>query len=81
MQRGFTVGAHDLIIAATAISLDYTVITAKTVYLNNVWCGECRSGASMQLREGEMSGRSLVLHGTCKKCGGEVARVIEPVES
>lgn len=28
-QRGFTVGAHDLIIAATAISLDYTVITAN----------------------------------------------------
>ncbi|MBI5483479.1 MAG: type II toxin-antitoxin system VapC family toxin [Deltaproteobacteria bacterium] len=27
--RGFTVGAHDLIIAATAISLDYTVITAN----------------------------------------------------
>jgi len=29
MQRGFTVGSHDLIIAATAISLDYTVITAN----------------------------------------------------
>jgi tRNA(fMet)-specific endonuclease VapC len=24
-QKGWTVGAHDLIIAATAISLDYTV--------------------------------------------------------
>jgi len=29
VQRGFTVGSHDLIIAATAISLDYTVITAN----------------------------------------------------
>ena len=29
MQRGFTVGAHDMIIAATAISMDYTVITAN----------------------------------------------------
>lgn len=29
VQRGFTVGAHDLIIAATAISLDYTIITAN----------------------------------------------------
>jgi predicted nucleic acid-binding protein len=28
-RRGFTVGAHDLIIAATAISLDYTVITSN----------------------------------------------------
>lgn len=29
VQRGLTVGAHDLIIAATAIALDYTVITAN----------------------------------------------------
>ena len=29
VQRGFTVGAHDLIIAATAISLDYIVITSN----------------------------------------------------
>ena len=29
VQRGFTVGSHDLIIAATAISLDYTVITTN----------------------------------------------------
>lgn len=29
IKRGFTAGAHDLIIAATAISLDYTVITSN----------------------------------------------------
>ena len=28
-QKGWTVGAHDLIIAATAISLDYTVVTVN----------------------------------------------------
>ena len=28
-KKGITVGAHDLIIAATAISLDYTVITSN----------------------------------------------------
>jgi tRNA(fMet)-specific endonuclease VapC len=28
-QKGWTVGAHDLIIAATAIALDYTVVTAN----------------------------------------------------
>lgn len=28
-RKGETVGAHDLIIAATAISLDYTVFTAN----------------------------------------------------
>lgn len=29
VSKGFTVGAHDLIIAATAISLDYTIVTAN----------------------------------------------------
>jgi len=29
VQRSLTVGAHDLIIAATAISMDYTVITSN----------------------------------------------------
>jgi hypothetical protein len=48
--------------------------------LENVWCSRCRTGVALQLREGEMSGRSLVLRGTCKKCGGEAARVIEPAE-
>jgi predicted nucleic acid-binding protein len=28
-KKGLTVGAHDLIIAATAISLDYTIVTAN----------------------------------------------------
>lgn len=28
-SKGYTVGAHDLIIAATAIALDYTVVTAN----------------------------------------------------
>jgi len=29
VRRGFNVGSHDLIIAATALSLDYTVVTAN----------------------------------------------------
>lgn len=29
VSKGYTVGAHDLIIAATAIALDYTVVTAN----------------------------------------------------
>ena len=48
--------------------------------LDCVWCSHCRIGTSLQLRVGKMSGRSLVLQGTCKKCGGEAARVIEPAE-
>lgn len=48
--------------------------------LKNVWCSQCRTTVAMQLREGGMSGRSLVLRGTCKKCGSETARLVEPVE-
>ena len=48
--------------------------------IDAVWCTRCRTGTPMQLMEGTMSGRSLVLRGTCKKCGGEVARVLEPAE-
>ncbi len=53
---------------------------AKKEILDTVRCGHCLAGTPMQLREGKMSGRSLILSGTCKKCGGEVARVIEPAE-
>jgi hypothetical protein len=48
--------------------------------LTNVWCSQCREMVTLQLREGAMSGRSLVLRGTCKTCGCEAARVIEPIE-
>jgi hypothetical protein len=50
----------------------------KRGIMDSVWCARCRSGAAMQAREGRMSGLSLVLRGICKKCGGEIARVIEP---
>ena len=52
--------------------------TGKKDLLSSVWCTSCRSGTSMQIREGDMVGRSLVFHGICMKCGGEVSRVIEP---
>jgi hypothetical protein len=51
---------------------------AKKGSMDSVWCARCRSGTVMQVRDGKMSGLSLVLRGICKKCGGEVARVIEP---
>jgi hypothetical protein len=54
--------------------------SGKKELLSSVWCTSCRSGTSMQIRDGDMVGRSLVLHGICKKCGGEVSRVIEPVK-
>jgi hypothetical protein len=52
--------------------------SGKKELLSSVWCISCRAGTSMQIREGNMVGRSLVFHGICKKCGGEVSRVIEP---
>jgi hypothetical protein len=53
---------------------------ARKKIMDAVWCSHCRAGTSLQLREGNMSGRSLILSGTCKKCGGEAVRVIEPEE-
>ena len=47
---------------------------------DSVWCSQCRTGVSLQLREGKMVGRSLVLRGICKTCGSEAVRVIEPEE-
>jgi len=51
---------------------------AKKAIMDSVWCKRCRSGTAMQVQDGKMSGRSLVLRGMCKKCGSEVARAIEP---
>jgi hypothetical protein len=45
--------------------------------LENVWCSQCLTMVALQLREGQMSGSSLILQGTCKRCGNEAARLIE----
>lgn len=49
----------------------------KKDIMDNVWCTNCRSGTSMQIREGALEQKCLILRGTCKRCGGDVARVIE----
>ena len=46
--------------------------------LKNVWCSKCRTMVSIQVREGRISGRSLLLRGICKTCGSEAVRMIEP---
>ena len=53
---------------------------ARKEILESAWCSRCQTGTPMQLREGKMIGRSLLLQGVCGKCEGEVARVIEPEE-
>jgi ribosomal protein S17E len=45
--------------------------------LNNVWCAHCRKGSSIGNLIGKIESGMLVLRGTCTKCGGDVARVIE----
>ncbi len=45
--------------------------------LNNVWCVHCRKGSSIGNLAGKIESGMLVLRGTCTKCGGDVARVIE----
>jgi len=45
--------------------------------LNNVWCVDCRKGSSMGNLTGKIESGMLVLRGTCTKCGGDVARIVE----
>ena len=45
--------------------------------LNNVWCVQCRKESSIGNLNGKIESGMLVLSGTCTKCGGDVARVIE----
>jgi DNA-binding PadR family transcriptional regulator len=45
--------------------------------LNNVWCVQCRKESSIGNLSGKIESGMLVLRGTCTKCGGDVARVIE----
>ena len=45
--------------------------------LNNAWCVHCRKGSSIGNLTGKVESGMLVLRGTCTKCGGDVARVIE----
>ena len=45
--------------------------------INNVWCPHCSSATKMVDFEGKVEQGDLVLTGSCVKCGGSVARVIE----
>ncbi len=45
--------------------------------LDNIWCRRCEAGSSMQLKAGAIEDRCLVLRGTCKRCGSNIARLIE----
>jgi hypothetical protein len=53
---------------------------AREKILETVWCGDCLTGTPMQLRIGRMEDECLLLEGTCKVCGNDVVRLIEPEE-
>ena len=46
-------------------------------FLDNVWCGSCRSGTSILDFSGRMDRDDLILEGRCARCGGRVTRRIE----
>ncbi len=49
----------------------------KEKILNNVFCGSCGGTTTIIDYIGKTSHNDLVLKGKCKKCGHEVARLIE----
>ena len=51
----------------------------RTRLLNNVYCVACRTGTSIVHFTGRIDEGNLILEGSCIKCGGRVARVIEGV--
>jgi hypothetical protein len=44
--------------------------------INNVFCVRCKLTSIVDFT-GKMDGVDLILEGSCKKCGGKVARLIE----
>ncbi|HEY3374606.1 MAG TPA: hypothetical protein VGK02_06050 [Candidatus Aquicultor sp.] len=51
---------------------------AQAKILDNVYCVMCRSTVSIVLETAKMQKRDLILRGTCKICGHEVCRLVEP---
>lgn len=49
----------------------------QQMLLANVWCSHCSSVATLVEFSGEVRGGNLVLEGSCHRCRGNVARLIE----
>ena len=43
-------------------------------------CAHCGAMRPLRVSEARMVGRTLLLEGVCRECGGKVARMIEPDE-
>ncbi|MBN2019258.1 MAG: hypothetical protein JW749_03435 [Sedimentisphaerales bacterium] len=51
---------------------------SQGLILNNVWCGGCLGPVPINLQSGEMKKDLLALKGTCRICGKNIARAVEP---
>jgi hypothetical protein len=49
----------------------------RTMLESNVWCGSCSDVVTIEKYIVEDSPNGIVLRGKCKKCGHEVARVVD----
>jgi len=49
----------------------------QTLVINNVWCAGCRKSSTLVRYTGRIQDGHLVLEGECKRCGSEVARLVE----
>ncbi len=76
MKKAETLPFPDFTVAAKQRWQQIPEKTRKDI-LDNIWCPHCGTGGSMQLKNGVIEGRCLILRGTCKKCGKDVARLIE----
>ena len=48
--------------------------------LEAVWCSHCRTAVKLDAYSVHEIGDSVILHGVCPDCGGQVRRYIEPPE-
>lgn len=51
---------------------------AQERILANVFCGRCLGSVLINLQSGKMKKDLLVLKGTCKICGRDIVRAVEP---
>jgi hypothetical protein len=51
---------------------------AQEKILANVFCCGCLGSVQINLQSGKMKKDLLVLKGTCKNCGRDIVRVVEP---
>ena len=51
---------------------------AQEKILANVFCGGCLDSVPIHLKSGKMKKDLLVLKGTCRICGRDIVRVVEP---